>query len=140
VLTLCKEFLIISPEVQKVFSFEDQLNLFEAASSLIAALPNSQDQRKYLEEIVSPLLSQGHHIIQNQLYKMDTPDKPVYTTLLVQTVVAVGTFSKSFNANAAESKVIFKESLNFVLAVFQALAGNEEVRVKVCVEVTEVNC
>jgi hypothetical protein len=47
---------VISIDIQKVVSFEDQTNLFDALGSLIASQPNPQDQKKDLEEVLSPLI------------------------------------------------------------------------------------
>jgi len=64
-----REILVLSPEMQRIFPFEDQLYLYEALSVLISAVESSQ-QNQYIQVVVSMLVQQLEEIMTKELYKV----------------------------------------------------------------------
>jgi len=123
-----KDFMVISLEVQRIVSFDDQVNLYDAVGCLVASVPEHGIASK---EILTPLISQMEEILGKELYKSDTPDKPVYTTFLMQIITVIGTYSKGFVGSQKESTVYFLKALETSVGFLKALPNHEEVRGKV---------
>ena len=48
--------MIVGADVRAALSLEDQLNLFDALGLLIGAHSNPTEQRKFLEDLLLPLM------------------------------------------------------------------------------------
>ncbi|PRP73955.1 exportin-T [Planoprotostelium fungivorum] len=122
----------LSPQQNGSITNEDQISIFEALGGLIGGLPRGQ-QSQYIEPIMSPLINQLDGIVAGKAWDNETPDKPIYTTTIIQILSLAGTISKGF-ANPAgreESSVWFRKILETSLMLPSLLPDHEEMRLKV---------
>lgn len=74
-------------------------------------------------------------ILQQELYKSDTSDRPVFTTFLIQIITSIGTFSKGISHQQGDSSIYFTKTLELSVNVLRALPNHEELRAKVNISI-----
>jgi hypothetical protein len=108
---------------------EEQLLLFETAGHILA----QQQSAEILGRIVEPVVLNTKQILEKQMFKLDTPELPLYTSYIAATIEAVGILSKGFATTSAKTtgkffKQYFEEIVMRVLDLFPA---SELIRSKV---------
>ncbi|TPX58420.1 hypothetical protein PhCBS80983_g03131 [Powellomyces hirtus] len=119
--------------------FDSQLYVYEAVGILISLDGLSTDkQAKLLRAVLTPLMIQTEGIMQNELYKRDSPpDNIVFTLQLNHLIRAIGSISKGFPdvdhvAKAAHDVPpwveVFQQALGVIAAVLERLHDSELIR------------
>lgn len=63
---------------------------------LIGTNPAILQQQQHIVSLIGPVIAQIDDVLNKELYKRDTPEKPYYANILSQLVSVIATFSKGF--------------------------------------------
>eukprot|EP01117_Protostelium_nocturnum_P002827 TRINITY_DN13746_c0_g1_i1.p1 TRINITY_DN13746_c0_g1~~TRINITY_DN13746_c0_g1_i1.p1 ORF type:complete len:965 (-),score=282.39 TRINITY_DN13746_c0_g1_i1:38-2932(-) len=129
IISALEPFLVFNSELSKTIAVDDQINIFDAIGTLVGTIPR-QEQDKYLEALLVPMIKQMETIINGKLWNTETTDKPIFTGAMVQIISLIGTFSKGFNGQKDSGKY-FEKLFEMIIPLPSLLPSHEEVRIKV---------
>jgi exportin-T len=130
------EFLRVELHGEGDILGDSKLFLYEALGSILShdqVLP--QTRIAILQKMLKPILPRMEQIINQQLYKNETPDKPIFSQLLAEQILVIGTICKGLATHKTppiETRDIFKHVLlNFIVNILKAIPDNRIVTEKI---------
>ncbi|KAJ3073540.1 pre-tRNA nuclear export protein [Podochytrium sp. JEL0797] len=118
--------------------YANQLYVFEAVGFLISLEADASKQEQLLQFVLTPLMTSMQEILDNETYKLDTPDNPAVVNYLRQLITCVGSVGKGFPDFDVSTRTVvvvsplwasvFKQALHRIILVLQRLNGFETIR------------
>eukprot|EP01098_Paradermamoeba_levis_P012489 TRINITY_DN5477_c0_g1_i2.p1 TRINITY_DN5477_c0_g1~~TRINITY_DN5477_c0_g1_i2.p1 ORF type:complete len:433 (+),score=95.93 TRINITY_DN5477_c0_g1_i2:132-1430(+) len=129
IFSVLEELLVISFNKPMPIGLDDRLHLYEVLGILVGYVYNTHEG--LVQKILQVPMDQITEIIDKQLIKNDTPEKPFFTNLLSHLISCFGNFSKGFNNCTGTSLQFFKQATEIILRILIVLPKHEEIRAKV---------
>jgi exportin-T len=127
--SIMKDFLKIELNPKNDVLGDEKFFLYEALGAVLShEKVQPQVRISILEDLLHPIILQMEEVLSKQLYKTDTPEKPIFSKFLAEEVEAVASLCKGFLTTKSTLQTvrdIFKRVLAVVLNILKAVQNDE---------------